>query len=91
MIPYMRSSLILTGLIIVVLGLALYLLEIPFAYLWSFPFVVGGVVFIVAGSFLKESEGQVEPPEGYRFCPFCSTPVLLTASRCDHCNGLQGP
>lgn len=85
----MRSSLILTGLIIAVLGLALYLLELPFAYLWSFPFMVGGVVFILAGSLLKESTTNVEPPEGYRFCRFCNTPVLLTTERCDHCNGLQ--
>jgi hypothetical protein len=89
MIPDMRSSLVLTGIIIAVLGLALYVLELPFAYLWSFPFMVGGVVFVLAGFFLKESEGQVEPPEGYKFCRFCNTPVLLTADRCDHCNGLQ--
>lgn len=85
----MRSSLILTGLIIVALGLALYLLEIPFAYLWSFPFMAGGVVFVLVGSLLKESTTNVEPPEGYRFCRFCNTPVLLTVERCDHCNGLQ--
>lgn len=85
----MRSSLILTGLIIAALGLALYLLELPFAYLWSFPFMAGGVVFVLVGSLLKESTTNVEPPEGYRFCRFCNTPVLLTAERCDHCNGPQ--
>lgn len=85
----MRSSLILAGLIIAALGLALYFLEIPFAYLWSFPFMAGGVLFVLVGSLLKESTTNVEPPEGYRFCRFCNTPVLLTAERCDHCNGLQ--
>ncbi len=85
----MRPSLILAGLIIAALGLALYFLALPFAYLWSFPFMVGGAVFVVAGSFLKETTEHVEPPEGYRFCRFCNNPVLLTAERCDHCNGLQ--
>jgi len=87
----MRSSLVLTGIIIAILGLVLYFLELPFAFLWSFPFMIGGVVFVVAGSFLKESTGQVEPPEGYKFCLFCNNPVPLSAERCDHCNGLQVP
>ena len=85
----MRPSLVITGLFTIGLGLLLYLLELPFVYLWSFPFMVGGVAFMVVGAVVKESSGHVEPPAGYNFCVFCHTPVLVGAKRCDHCSGLQ--
>jgi len=44
---------------------------------------------MIASLFLPETEGPVKPPEGFRFCVFCSTPVPVTAERCPHCNGVQ--
>jgi len=85
----MRPSLFAAGLMVSLLGAALYFLEIPLFYFWSVPFALGGVVMAGVSLFLPESAGPVEPPEGYRFCVFCSTPVKLSSERCGHCNGLQ--
>lgn len=85
----MRSQLFLGGLMVALMGAGFYVLEIPLVYFWSLPFVIGGALMSVASWFMKESEGPVEPPEGYRFCVYCSTPVKLAAERCSHCNGLQ--
>ena len=59
------------------------------APVFSIPFMVGGAVMILVSPLLKPSGLPVLPPEGYRFCIFCSNPVLLTAGRCDRCNGVQ--
>ena len=57
--------------------------------LWGIPFLAGGAIMMIASFFLPESEGPVQPPQGFRFCPYCATPVALGAERCQHCNGLQ--
>jgi hypothetical protein len=84
-----RSSLVFSGLLSSGLGLLLYILEVPFGFSWSIPLMVGGLVFMIAGFIVSETEGRIEPPPGYRFCLFCSTPVKLDAKRCEQCNGLQ--
>ena len=70
------------------LGILFYLLEIPIVFLWSFPFMAGGLIFILIGLLVKESE-LIELPAGERFCPFCSSSVFLGMERCENCNGLQ--
>ena len=85
----MRSQLLVGGLFVGLLGVGFYALQLPFVYFWSIPFGVGGVIMILVSFFLPESTGPLKPPEGFRFCVFCSTPVPLTSDRCPHCNGLQ--
>ena len=71
------------------MGGGFYALRIPFLFFWSIPFAIGGLIMMVASFFLPETEGPVRPPEGHRFCVFCSTPVPVGDERCPHCNGLQ--
>ncbi|MDG6990805.1 MAG: hypothetical protein JRM99_05215 [Nitrososphaerota archaeon] len=85
----MRPQLVAGGLMVGVIGAAFFVLEVPLAYFWSIPFMVGGLIMIVAGFFLPEGPAPLAPPEGYRFCVFCSTPVAEDAERCPHCNGHQ--
>jgi hypothetical protein len=85
----MRPQLFTGGLLIALTGAGFYALQIPFLYFWSLPFAIGGGIMIVASFFLPESSGRVEPPEGFRFCVFCATPVPLGQERCPHCNGIQ--
>jgi hypothetical protein len=85
----MRPQLFVGGLLVAAMGGGFYLLQIPLVYFWSVPFVIGGGVMMIASFFLSESPGPLRPPEGFRFCPFCSTPVQIGAQRCPHCNGLQ--
>ena len=85
----MRPQLLGAGVLVIILGGVFYVLAIPLVFFWSVPFAAGGAVMAVLGLALPEGPGPVEPPEGYRFCPFCSSPVKLGAERCDHCNGIQ--
>jgi hypothetical protein len=85
----MRPQLLVAGLLTIGLGGLFYITALPLVYSWTLPFVIGGVLMITASPFLKETEGPVQPPDGYRFCVFCSNPVLLEAARCQHCGGLQ--
>lgn len=85
----MRPQLVGAGVLVIILGAVFYVLAIPLVFFWSIPFAIGGAVMMGVGLLIPESAGPVEPPEGYRFCPFCSSPVRLDATRCDHCNGIQ--
>ncbi|HUI23753.1 MAG TPA: hypothetical protein VLY82_05105 [Nitrososphaerales archaeon] len=85
----MRSQLLVGGLLIAAMGAGFYLLELPFVYFWSLPFGIAGIIMVIISFFVPENEGSVQPPEGYRFCPFCSTPVMKGTERCPHCNGVQ--
>jgi len=85
----MRPQLLFGGLLVAGMGAGFYLLELPFVYFWSLPFGVAGVIMMIMGFFVSESAGPVQPPEGHRFCPFCSTPVEIGVDRCPHCNGVQ--
>jgi hypothetical protein len=85
----LRPQLLGAGVLVIILAGALYLLEIPLVFYWSIPFAIGGAVMVLMSFFLPESTGPIEPPEGYRFCRYCSSPVRLDAKRCDHCNGIQ--
>lgn len=85
----MRSQLLAGGVLIVLMGVTFFILEIPLVFFWSIPFIIGGGLMALAAPFLPESSGPVQPPEGYRFCVFCSTPVLLAQAECDHCGGTQ--
>ncbi len=85
----MRPQLLFGGLLVALMGLGFYFLALPFAYFWSIPFGAAGVVMIAVSFFLPETEGPVKPPEGFGFCPYCSTPVSLGSERCPHCNGVQ--
>lgn len=71
------------------MGAGFYALGLPFVYFWSVPFVIGGGIMMVASLLLPESEGPVLPPEGCRFCAYCSTPVPTGSGRCPNCNGVQ--
>jgi len=82
----MRSSLVVSGGIISLTGVALFVALDGEAWL---ALIVGGAVVLVAGFFLGEMTDRVEPPIGHHFCPFCSTPVAEGSERCQHCNGLQ--
>ncbi len=85
----MRYQLLAAGLMTIGLGALFYVTALPLVFSWSLPFLIGGVVMLIASPLLKESEGPILPPEGYRFCVFCATPVPFGADRCQHCGGLQ--
>ena len=85
----MRPQLLGAGVLVMVFAGLLYILEIPLVFFWSIPFALGGAAMAGLSLVLPDSTGPVEPPEGYRFCPFCSSPVKVGATRCDHCNGIQ--
>jgi hypothetical protein len=85
----MRPQLLVGGLFVGVLGLGFYVLELPLVYYWSIPFGLGGAIMIIASFFLSEAPGPLTPPEGFRFCVYCSNPVPLTSDRCANCNGIQ--
>jgi hypothetical protein len=83
----MRSSLVVSGGILTLTGIVLFVALSGEAWL---ALMAGGAVVIVAGFVLEEVTERIEPPPGYHFCLFCSTPVMEGAERCSHCNGLQG-
>ena len=85
----MRPQLLAGGLLVAATGAGFYALALPFVYFWSIPFLIGGGVMALVSLFLAETTGRIEAPEGFRFCPFCSTQVPLGADRCPHCNGVQ--
>jgi hypothetical protein len=85
----MRSQLFIGGILVAAMGVGFFALQLPILYFWGLPFAIGGAIMAIASFFLPESQGPVMPPEGYRFCVFCSTPVPLGAERCPHCNGVQ--
>lgn len=82
----MRSSLVVTGGMITLVGIALFVALDGEAWL---ALIAGGLVALVSGFVLKEVDSRVEAPAGHRFCPFCSTIVADGSERCSHCNGLQ--
>jgi predicted nucleic acid-binding Zn ribbon protein len=82
----MRSSLFVSGVIVTLTGVALFAALDGIAWL---VLIACGVVVSVSGYLLEESTERVEPPIGFQFCVFCSTPVPEGAERCDHCNGIQ--
>jgi len=84
-----RSQLFAAGLLTFATGLVFYVLEVPLVYFWSIPFAIVGGMMAVAAPFMSESHGPVEPPEGYRFCPYCSTIVPIGQKNCGHCGGAQ--
>jgi hypothetical protein len=85
----MRPQLLFGGVLVALMGVGLFVIALPFAFYWSLPFGVAGVIMIAAGFILAETEGPVQPPEGFRFCPYCSTLVPLGSERCPHCDGVQ--
>jgi hypothetical protein len=85
----MRPQLFVGGLLVALLGAVFYVLPLPLAYAWGVPLAVAGGLMCLASFFVSESPGPVRPPEGFRFCVFCSNPVPITSERCPHCNGLQ--
>ncbi len=85
----MRPQLLIGGLLVALTGVVFYLVPLPLVYFWSLPFVIGGGVMSLASLIMAEGPGPMMPPEGFRFCVFCSTPVPLASERCPHCNGLQ--
>jgi len=82
----MRASAVVSGGILTLTGVVLFVALQGIAWL---ALIAGGLAVLVAGFALKEVSDRIEPPPGYRFCPFCSTPVMEGAERCGHCNGLQ--
>ncbi len=85
----MRSQLLVAGMMTAGLGVVFYVTALPLVFFWSLPFLVGGAFMMVISPFLKEGEGPIQPPEGFRFCDFCTTLVPMDADRCPHCSGLQ--
>jgi hypothetical protein len=85
----MRPPLFGAGLLVMATGAGFYVLVLPIVSVWGVPMVIGGAVMSGAGLLLPEGRGPVQPPEGFRFCVFCTTPVPIASERCPHCNGLQ--
>jgi hypothetical protein len=85
----MRPQLFAGGILVVGMGVVFFVLQLPFVYFWSLPFVIGGALMAIGSLFASPSPGPVTPPEGYRFCVFCSNPVPLASERCPRCNGMQ--
>jgi hypothetical protein len=85
----MRSQLFAGGVLVVLLGVLFYAFPLPLVYFWSIPFAVGGGIMMIASFFMSESTGPIKPPEGFRFCVFCTNPVPVTSERCPKCDGLQ--
>ncbi|MDG6989061.1 MAG: hypothetical protein JRN21_07015 [Nitrososphaerota archaeon] len=85
----MRPSLFSGGVLVALMGGVFYILALPFVFFWSLPFAAGGGIMILVSLILPEDEAPLAPPEGYRFCLFCSTPVPIEEERCPHCNGYQ--
>jgi hypothetical protein len=82
----MRASLVVSGGIILLTGVVLFVALGGLAWL---ALIAGGAVALVAGFLVGEVSNTIEPPEGHHFCQFCSTPVTDGEERCGHCNGLQ--
>ena len=85
----MRSSLVVAGIFTAGLGVLFYVLEIPFVFSWSLPFMLGGIVFVAAGAIIADTSGSVDPPPGHVFCVFCEAPILVGTKKCERCNGTQ--
>ncbi|QQG49395.1 MAG: hypothetical protein HY247_03575 [archaeon] len=85
----MRPQLLVGGLLVGLMGASFLVLELPFVYFWGIPFLIGGSLMALASPFLSETHGPVKPPEGYKFCVYCSNQMPAEAERCQHCNGLQ--
>ena len=85
----MRPQLFMGGLLIALMGAGFYVLQLPLVFFWSLPFAIGGALMMVASLFLPETQGPLRPPEGFRFCVFCTTPFPTGEERCPHCNGVQ--
>lgn len=73
------------------MGVVFILVPLPLTLAWSLPLLAGGGIMCVASLFMAEGAGPVRPPEGFRFCVFCSTLVPDGSARCPQCNGLQPP
>ena len=56
---------------------------------WGIFSVVTGLAVAGISLLVRPGSDPIEPPEGHRFCVFCSTPVPIGSARCPHCNGLQ--
>jgi len=82
----MRPQLFWGGTIVFLTGAGIYLILLLDI---SIPLAVGGAIMIVASFLLPERTSSITPPDGFRFCVFCSTPVPFDSDRCPHCNGLQ--
>ncbi len=82
----MRSSLVVAGGMIALVGVGLYVALDGEAWL---ALIAGGVVALACGFVLEEVNDRLEPPPGYHFCPFCSKLLEDGDERCSHCNGLQ--
>ncbi|MBI3840381.1 MAG: hypothetical protein HY297_00240 [Thaumarchaeota archaeon] len=85
----MRPQLLFGGLLVGLMGAGFWALEIPLVYFWGPPFVIGGGLMALASFFMADRPGPVQPPPGFTFCVFCSSPVRIGSERCSHCNGLQ--
>jgi hypothetical protein len=84
----MRSSLVVSGGIILLTGVVLLVALNGFAWVIL---IAGGAVVLVSGFLVGDVDNRIEPPLGHHFCQFCSTPVMDGAERCGHCNGIQPP
>lgn len=85
----MRPQLFAGGFLVTLIGVVFFVLVVPLAFYWSVPFIGGGLVMMAVSFFLPEGEAPLAPPEGHKFCIFCSTPIPADAERCPHCNGYQ--
>jgi len=85
----MRPELLAGGLFVAFLGVVFYVFPLPLVFAWSFPLMAGGGLMCVASLFMSESPGPVKPPEGFRFCVYCSNEVPIASERCPNCNGVQ--
>ena len=85
----MRSQLLVGGLLVAGMGLVFIVTQLPLIYFWGYPFAVGGAVMALAAPLLPEREGPVQPPDGFRFCVYCSKLVPDGEPTCEYCGGRQ--
>lgn len=85
----MRPQLFVGGAMVMLLGALFYVTALPLAFSWSIPFLAGGAIMATVSLFVPEGGGPIRPPEGHKFCVFCSTTMPNEVERCPYCNGLQ--
>ncbi|MFH1101182.1 MAG: hypothetical protein V1726_04000 [Methanobacteriota archaeon] len=85
----MRSSLIIAGIILIVLGVIFTVYTFGFGIICSWPLMLLGVILIILGAVLSEEGKKSFIGEGMaqqiRRCPVCGRQIPLDANICPYC------
>ncbi|HIQ29184.1 MAG TPA: hypothetical protein EYH45_01320 [Candidatus Caldiarchaeum subterraneum] len=77
----MWTGMFAAGLIILIFGLFLDFVLLPF----GFAFTVAGIIIMVLSFFLKPAETPEPSKPGHKFCWFCLNEIPVDAERCPVC------